>query len=195
MMRMCPDPMRPTRTAWISVVKPLTSSTANAAHARYPSEASTARITIRTPITIGAKVTTAACTPSPTVTGAGGFSSGSYRTFWFTSAAATANPWTTPEPVHFAQPDAPNGPRRFHRPFTASARHCMSNNGTMIPSLEHYSSRKSVSSISGVSPRASVVLPISSMTARNDLPGAIVSSCRRRLSRSCSFFRSSGDAS
>ena len=34
MIRMCPAPMRPTRTAWISVVNPLTSSTANAAHAR-----------------------------------------------------------------------------------------------------------------------------------------------------------------
>ena len=34
MMRMCPDPMRPNRTACTSVVKPLTSSTAKAAHAR-----------------------------------------------------------------------------------------------------------------------------------------------------------------
>ena len=34
MIRMCPDPIRPNRTACISVVKPLTSSTENAAHAR-----------------------------------------------------------------------------------------------------------------------------------------------------------------
>ena len=197
MIRMCPDPMRPNRTAWTTVVNPADEQRREGRPSQVPVRGihRPPITTIRTPITIGASVTTAACTPSPTVTGAGGFSSGSYRTFWLTSAAATNHPWTTLEPVHPAQPYAPNGPRQFHRPFTASARYCMSNNGTMLPSLEHYSSRKSVSSISGVSPRASVVLPISSMTARNDLPGAIVRSCRRRLSRSCSFFCSSADAS
>ena len=34
MIRMCPEPMRPNRTACTRVVNPLTSSTANAAHAR-----------------------------------------------------------------------------------------------------------------------------------------------------------------
>ena len=87
MMRMCPEPIRPTRTACSTVVRPLMNSAAKASQARYPPEATTARITIRTPITIGANVTTASCTPSPTVTAPGGTSSGSYRTPAFTCAA------------------------------------------------------------------------------------------------------------
>ena len=50
MIRMCPEPTRPTRTAWTTVVAPPMNRAAKAAQAKYPSETSTARITIKTPI-------------------------------------------------------------------------------------------------------------------------------------------------
>ena len=61
--------------------------------------------------------------------------------------------------------------------------------------IAHYSSRKRFSRISGVSPRPSAALPVSSITDCSVPPCLAVSSCSRRLRRSCIFCCSPGEAS
>ena len=74
--RTYPAPNRPNRTAWISVVVPLTSIAANTAHDRKASLPPAARITIAGVRTMPATQSTTSCSPSPKASGTGGVSSG-----------------------------------------------------------------------------------------------------------------------
>ena len=77
MMSTCPAPTRPTRTAWRTVVTPLTISAAKTPHDMNESGCSAIRATMTTVKTTGATIIAAACRPAPTATGQGGFSFGS----------------------------------------------------------------------------------------------------------------------
>ena len=76
MTRMYPAPMRPTLRAWIAVVRPLIRSAANTAHERYAALPPASVIMIIGVSTMLAMQSMAYCTPSPTVIGSGGRSSG-----------------------------------------------------------------------------------------------------------------------
>ena len=77
MIRTCPAPTRPTRTAWTMVVTPLTSIAAKTAQDRYESDCSAIRATMTTVSTTEGTVTMAACAPTPAATSRGGRSSAS----------------------------------------------------------------------------------------------------------------------
>ena len=69
--------MRPNRTAWMSVVTPLTAKAANTAQERKASVPPATRITMAGVSTTPATQRTASCSPRPRDNNAGGFSSGS----------------------------------------------------------------------------------------------------------------------
>ena len=72
-----PEPMRPTRTAWSTVVTPLMARAANAAHARKSSVPPAARTTMAGVSTMPATVSIANWKPRPRASAGGGCSSGS----------------------------------------------------------------------------------------------------------------------
>ena len=70
--RTCPDPIRPSRTTCRMVATPLTTSAATTPQEMYESGCPAIRATMTTPSATGAMIVIAACSPTPTVTSAGG---------------------------------------------------------------------------------------------------------------------------
>lgn len=77
MTRMYPAPMRPTRRAWMAVVMPLIKRAVQTAHDRWASLPPARLTTMAGANTTPATEVMASWSPSPTVTGKGGRSSGS----------------------------------------------------------------------------------------------------------------------
>ena len=69
--------MRPTRATWITVLAPLTTRAANTTQDRYASPPPPAPTRMAGVSTTPVTVSTAYCSPSPSVSGSGGRSSGS----------------------------------------------------------------------------------------------------------------------
>ena len=73
----CPEPIRPSRTTCRMVATPLTTSAETTPQEMYESGCPAIRATMTTPRATGAMIVSAACSPTPAVTSAGGRSSGS----------------------------------------------------------------------------------------------------------------------